>query len=63
MSYNLSEKGIRDKIASLINQGKMSEAMDFVSDIQGECTHKWGPWSGAGATRRTCKICGKVEHD
>jgi len=63
MIEDLTEKGIRAKIASLIDRGKMSEAMDFVADIQGECVHKWGAWSGAGATRRACKICGKAEHD
>lgn len=34
-----------------------------LEELQGQCSHKFGPWIGYGIEKRTCDICGYFEID
>lgn len=51
------------EVAALLKAGAPDRVAETLRRAQNTCDHEYGPWSGAGASRRTCKRCGHVERD
>ena len=51
------------EVAALLKAGAPDRAAEALRRAQNGCDHEYGPWSGVGASRRTCKHCGHVERD
>ena len=51
------------EVAAFLKAGAPDRAAEALRRAQNTRGHEYGPWSGVGASRRTCKHRGHVERD